>query len=179
MTTVETINDDLQSLVNRLKKDFPGWCITWGYIGNIWHQPTYCDDRSWRISMRPEGIMECWESRDCYPIGHKNDPEDKSLVFLFDEEHFFNWVEKQKAHWNNYMLVNYVNRMKGKNEKEVLLNMLERFGYYGKNIYYSDETLHFTFKRKNQYGSDDKYTYAKIEFAFDTKGNLVDVRAAS
>ena len=179
MTTVETINDDLQSLANRLKKDFPGWCITWGYIGNIWHQPTYCDDRSWRISMRPEGIMECWESRDCYPIGHKNDPEDKSLVFLFDEEHFFNWVEKQKAHWNNYMLVNYVNRMKGKNEKEVLLNMLERFGYYGKNIYYSDETLHFTFKRKNQYGSDDKYTYAKIEFAFDTKGNLVDVRAAS
>jgi len=179
MNTVEVIHDDLKALVDRLKRDHPGWCITLGYIGNIWHQPTYCDDRSWRISMRPEGIMECWESKDSYQIGHQNDREDKSFVFLFDEENFFNWVERQKIRWNDYMLENFKNKMKGTTEKEVFMNMMERSGYFGKSRYYSDETYFYCLTRRNSYGKQDEYTFAKFEVAFDSNGNLIEIRASS
>lgn len=178
MTILNKTCDDMRDLVNFLKQELPGWNITWGYIGNIWQSP-YRDDRSWHVSMRPEGIMQCWESIDTFSVRHIANDKDHSIYFELNEEAFFNWVERQKLRWNEYMLVNYINRMKGQTEKEVLLNMLARFGYYGKDRYYSDETLYFVFKCKNQFGSDDNYTYAKVEFAFDTKGNLVDVRATS
>lgn len=178
MTMLNKTHDELNDTVKYLKTQMPGWAISFGYIGNIWQSP-YRDDRSWKIWLRPEGIQNSWDYQDCFGINHITNGEDRTSFFDFDEERFFAWVEKQKTRWHDYMEANFVNKMKGVTEQEVLTNMLERFGYHGKDRYYSDKTLYYCFERKNQYGDPDKYTYAKIEFAFDSRGNLVDVRAAT
>lgn len=174
----EKTNDEIRDFVKYLQSQMPGWKISWGYIGNIWQSP-YIDDRSWRISMRPEGIMECWEQQDSYTIAHITNEEDHSIIFMFDEKNFFNWIGRQENRWNDYMLANFKNKMKGQTEKEVFINMMERMGYFGKTRCYSDETYFYSLTRLNCYGQKDEYTYAKFEAAFDTIGNLIEIRASS
>lgn len=158
--------------IDKLKKENPGWQISFGYIGNVWYSP-YSDDRSWKIWMRPEGIMESWEYQDSYHV------EVHDSIVIFSYENFEKWINNQKKRWADYMQVNHKNKMIGKTEKEVFLNMMERMGYVGKSRCYSDETYFYCLTRRNSYGDEDKYTYAKLEAAFDSLGNLVEIRAAS
>ena len=106
MSIVIKTSEEMQDIVKNLKSKFPGWNITWGYIGNIWHSP-YLDDRHWHISMRPQGIMTTWESQDSFSIESKEEGK-----FSFNEESFLKWIDRQNFRWNDYTSKHLINKLK-------------------------------------------------------------------
>lgn len=105
MTILSRTNDEMQDTIKHLKIEMPGWNISFGYIGNIWQSP-YRDDRSWKIWLRPKGIMTFWEWQDSFSINHTTEGKDRTSHFDFNEEYFFAWIEKQKNRYKDYIWPN-------------------------------------------------------------------------
>lgn len=169
-------NEEVRIVVEDLQKRLPGWKVSWGYIGNIEHNP-FSDNRSWSIDLRPESIMTIWKSDDCYHVGATSwDGTSKSeIVFNLDLDHFNAFVERQKIKYAEHMK-SYFNQINGDTELKVLLHMFHRNGIdYQDMAFYPTKHIRARIYKRGMYGNLDLDRFADIAFDFDSLGNCINI----
>lgn len=82
----------INAYVKDLKEKMPGWSVSSGYIGNIWHGQYPSDDRSWSVWVRPAEIDTVWQSPDCFHIGYADSPQLNVAAFEV-------WLEGRIKHY--------------------------------------------------------------------------------